>query len=215
MLPPLSDIWQMTIAEKKKVYGPARIEVGGTTPGAGEGPAPVRRPETIEPVGYHTKPASAYEELDHAYKARAWIDLTCLDETLAVLCVQKRKPFLGFCLTEYHLKLLSQRIVERIFARFQVEGDALYQAELMGQVEEKVGVDADSSPKAQAQAGAKRRVPTPKGPAKRRPRTPQTKGAQRKALAKRLAKLGDGDGDDDDEEVGDDDAEEPEDSAED
>jgi hypothetical protein len=203
-LPASADLWHLSVADKKKLYGSARMEVGGVTPGA-EGPAPVRKPESLEPVGFHTKPEKLWDELDHSYNVRAWIDLTCLDEALALMCVKKRKPYMGFCLTEFHLQMLSQKLVMKIFASFLQENDPLFQADLAAHIKPASRGGA---------AGAQGKRPTSKlgeeGAVKRRKRTPKSKDDQRKALQNRLQRLGGGKDQEDEEEEGKEEAEEEE-----
>ena len=92
---------------------------------------------------YWANSQQVYEEMDHAANAIGWVDLTCLDETLAMLCVRSQKPYLGFCPTEKHMHLLSERLDAMVFEAFQRVGDSLYE-ESMAYLVKPVGAPAPS-----------------------------------------------------------------------
>ena len=205
-LPDPKTLWLLPFGDKKKLYGHARMDVGGPTPGAEGSQAPQRFADSLEPVGYHTKPEHLYDELDVAYGAKGWLDLTALDETIALMCIKKRKPYFGCVLTQFHLEALTHRIMAKIIELFTVESSGITQPELIAKL------PASKQPKKAPKGVVKT---TPKKP--RRPRVAQTAAQQKASLKKRLKKLG---GDDDDEEEAeaedeDDDEEEPENSGED
>ena len=89
--------------QQKKLYGAARPDPKDYPEEKNAGCQPPRSDEQVEPVGYHSKPLTLYDELDHSYSIKAWIDLTALDESIALMCILKRKPYFGFALTDYHL----------------------------------------------------------------------------------------------------------------
>lgn len=208
-LPDPKSLWQMPFGDKKKLYGHARMDVGGPTPGAEGSQAPQRFADTLEPVGYHTKPEQLYEELDTAYGAKGWLDLTALDETIALMCIKKRKPYFGCVLTQFHLEALTHRIMAKIMELFTVESSGITQPELIAKLPAFKQLKNKTPPK----PGVKT-TPSKK---QRRSRVAKTAAQQKADLKKRLSKLG---GDDDDAEEpeaedGDDDEEEPENSGED
>ena len=196
-LPDPKSTWHMAFSDKKKLYGHARMDVGGPTPGA-EGAAPQRFADSLEPVGYHTKPEQLYDEIDSAYGAKGWLDLTALDETIALMCIKKRKPYFGCVLTQFHLEALTARILTKIMELFTIESSGLTQAELIAKLPTPTG-------KPRPKSGTKGQ---PKKP--RRQRTPKTAAQKKADLKKRLSKLG---GDDDD--GGEEEAEEEDDDEED
>ena len=71
-LPSGDDVWMDTFAQKKLIFGNARVAVGGRTPGYGVatgGPAASkgkkREEDDVEPVFYHSKPGDLFEEMVH------------------------------------------------------------------------------------------------------------------------------------------------------
>jgi len=116
--------------------------------------------------------------MDHAANAIGWVDLTCLDETLAMLCVRSQKPYLGFCPTEKHMHLLSERLDAMVFEAFQRVGDSLYE-ESMADLVKPVGAPAPSGSgagKRSAAAGDGSASGAPAKPGGTPPKTAAAKG---------------------------------------
>jgi hypothetical protein len=176
----------MPFDEKKKLYGPARLAVGGPTEGADDAKPRVRNNDDVEPVAYHAKPYALFEELDHGFQIKAWVDLTCLTEVLPMLCISKRKSYLGLCLTTAHVEMLSKRIVQSTFNAFFEEGHPLYQGDAAKLV---VTATAQAS-KRKVTPGVTPPVPNPSAPKKRRTRKPKTPDEKKSDLLQRLKKLG-------------------------
>ena len=83
-------LWQMTHTNKKVLYGAARTDNREPLPEGFADSNAERGLDKFEPVGFHAKPLVLYDELDQSYAIKAWIDLTALDEALALMCIQKR-----------------------------------------------------------------------------------------------------------------------------
>ena len=97
LLPTSDHSWQMTVGN---VYGAARPDPKDYPEEKNTGCQPPQRSdEQVEPVGYHSKPMTLYDELDHSYSIKAWIDLTALDESIALT------------VSYTHLTLPTKRIV--------------------------------------------------------------------------------------------------------
>lgn len=121
--------WKLPYKTKLQHYGDARIDVGGPSP-AGSKDDPIPKQDEAVPHCYHSLGSELYEELIHSYCVKGIIDLTCNDAILPEVCVRKRIPYLGVCLSDAHCKAIEERVGDRVFTKFQEEGD-LYQGELV------------------------------------------------------------------------------------
>ena len=152
-----------------------------------------RSDEQVEPVGYHSKPLALYDELDHSYSIKAWIDLTALDKSMALMCILKRKPYFGFTLTDYHLAELRKRLVKCTLAEFRNANSPLHQPEFSSAAGSQESIAGLRPRPDAANAG---------NAPKRRKRTPQSVDAKKAALEKRLVALAAGANDPAEEEEG-------------
>ena len=109
------------------IYGSSYVEVGGSIDGDDVKADPAPRATETVPLTYWANSSDAYDEMDHAASAVGWVDLTCLDDRLAMLCVRAQKPYLGFCPTENHMHILRERLDAVVFESFQKVGDSLYE----------------------------------------------------------------------------------------
>ena len=80
----------MAHTNKKLIYGAAQTDNKEQLPAGSEDSNAERGLDKLEPVGFHANPLVLYDELDQSYGIKAWIDLTALDEALALMCIQKR-----------------------------------------------------------------------------------------------------------------------------
>lgn len=125
-LPEVDTMWKLTIREKHDLHGKYRVAVGGRTPGEEEGPgrgAKRKALDSLEPVFWHSRPISLYQELRHSYRIVAWIDLAPGDGVLATACAKERVPYLGFTLTDTHAEQLKCRIVTALLESSFTEGE--------------------------------------------------------------------------------------------
>lgn len=176
--PANEEVWRVAHKEKTSIYGPSFVEVGGAVEGDDVKADPAPRPTDAVPLTYWANSQKVYEEMDHAANAIGWVDLTCLDETLAMLCVRSQKPYLGFCPTEKHMHLLSERLDAMVFEAFQRVGDSLYE-ESMADLVKPVGAPAPSGSgagKGSAAAGDGSAGGAPAKPGGTPPKTAAAKG---------------------------------------
>eukprot|EP00959_Pyramimonas_sp_CCMP1952_P280363 5860552-Pyramimonas_sp.AAC.1 len=124
-------MWSLSFKEKKEIYSSRRCEVGGQTPGITDDNKPAKvLDDDIQPVTWHGQPKSLYAELGHAPKAKAFVNLTSIDDVLAEHCIENNIPYVGFVFNECHRKALETRLAQRTFALMQDENSPLYQPKL-------------------------------------------------------------------------------------
>ena len=137
-VPNPAEAWQVTVAAKKKVYGPeGLVRPGGPDPllSAGQsaasadleaesGEAPSKKlrrtDDTIEPMTWHGTSDQAWDEILNIAGAnnplpKMVTELVATEDSLAFKCLQKKLPYLGICFSEYHRKLLRTRLAQRVF----------------------------------------------------------------------------------------------------
>ena len=225
VMPELANCWRETFKDKKKIFGSARIAVGGKGP---DDPVDVvkakREDSTLEPVFFHSNGEQLHEELLHSIAVNfnsvsGIVDFTPGDGNLAHLAVVHKMPYLGFCFTEQHADGLQKHLTRLVWADMQKEDSPLYQSGLVGileglaedgeeQEEGKEDTAKANQPKEKAKAKAKK-----KGKAKGKGKAAaKADPALSKALKKKINKhKKDAEDDLDDEEAATDE-EEPEDS---
>ena len=131
-LPDLQDnasTWHMTFKDKKQLYGEARILPSGRPEcdadliNSGVTRAvQARRDQDVEPVTYHGHHRVLWEELVHQVGPKGHlktvVDLTPLEPTLMMLCVEWKIPYIGICLTEHHRESVKRQLTKMVFAAF-------------------------------------------------------------------------------------------------
>ena len=141
VMPELSKCWRETFRDKKKIFGPARIAVGGKGPDDGVDVVKAKREDsTLEPVFFHSHGEQLHEELLHSIAVNfnsisGIVDFTPGDGSLAHLAVVHKIPYLGFCFTERHVEGLQKHLTRLVWADMQREGSPLYQSSLVGILE--------------------------------------------------------------------------------
>ena len=63
----------------------------------------------------------------HSYAVEGIVDLTANCGVAALCAVRQKKPYLGVCFSEEHLREMRHCVTKRTFAAFQKVGDKLYQ----------------------------------------------------------------------------------------
>ena len=163
--------WQVTEEEKKKLYGPFRIAVGGNTETApqesGKRPtykrAELRRKlhgdeaQQFEPLSYAGMPPEFYEDLIHVWTPKAVIDFTASDLTPAYTCLEKRVPYLGVCWTEAHVVAGYKHLAELVFEGMKKESSPLHDPKLCALVQ-KLDPSAKAAPKRTSKRAKKNKV---------------------------------------------------------
>ena len=159
-LPDLSSVWQLTLAQKKKLYGTARILPGGPAPVAAKEAASVkpRVDSTLEPVSFHGSAIMLWEELLNTIaviKPRSpipcIIDLTLGDATLACLAVELGIPYLGVAFNNDHADAARIRLKQHVFKLFMNPKSPLYKPDLCATLQLPKN---SGTPAASADAGA-------------------------------------------------------------
>ena len=142
-VPSPDDQWQLKFEHKKRLFGAARVAVGGRTPGTGaavgesmRGKSTNRGAEDMEPVMYHAKGEKIDEELLWMLDTKAKpigliIDGTPGDAGLAHIAAKKRIPYFGHCFTEEHATQSRSQVHKLVFQDFQTEGNPLYKPALV------------------------------------------------------------------------------------
>ena len=162
-IPATEDVWQETFANKKLIFGAARVAVGGRD-GMSlkevmdedeeiEGvkkvkdvkevkKAFVRNDADLEPVCFHGHGQHLTEEVMRTLVKREMIkgvvDQTPGDGELAHLCITRRIPYIGFPLTDSHMTRLMGHLQNRVWKDMKTEGSEMYEVglvEIMGQAE--------------------------------------------------------------------------------
>ncbi|CAE7232863.1 hsdFM [Symbiodinium sp. CCMP2592] len=129
------ELWQLSVEEKLAIYGKYRMAVGGRTPGedpdqsAGRGCGKPRT--TVEPVFWHGRPEIMYQEMVSSYGFTALIDCQAADGVLASLAATERLPYIGFCLTETHLKKLQEVVVFRVLKEMARPNSKVHESKLV------------------------------------------------------------------------------------
>ena len=110
------------------------MQVGGKTPnsdpdqGAGRGCGKPRT--TVEPVFWHARPEVLYQEMLASYNLCSIIDCQAADGGLATLAATERVPYIGFCLTESHLKAVQEVIIGRVLKEMARPNSKVYESKL-------------------------------------------------------------------------------------
>jgi hypothetical protein len=166
VLPPPERQWCTTWANKKLIFGPHLIEVGGKL----EVDAPEhkrkkpRMDDTIEPVFFHSLPERFWTEVLEAFNIAGVIDLCAGEGTCALAAYRRNLPYVGICFTDQHVAHLHLHLEKTIFSCMTSETDPLYDVRF-AQALTVVGKAAESS-------GATQPTPTLTQTLKRRRTTP-------------------------------------------
>jgi len=155
-MPSLTDTtetWQMTVADKKKVYPQcARILPGGPTPGttadSNKAVPHVRKDTDIEPVTFHGPDYKLIEDLFHQVGSKGHIkgviDLTSTEDTVALVCLNWKIPLLAFVFSDWHGQQLKLRIQQKLFMKstqYMNGKNPLYNPALAAVLNPKVAAD--------------------------------------------------------------------------
>lgn len=94
-----------------------------------------------KPVFYHSLPGILADEMVHSYDLLSVIDLTASDGSWALACIRAKRPYVGVCFTEFHVKALRERLQHLVLLAMKDETDSLYQPSfadaLNGKINEK------------------------------------------------------------------------------
>ena len=110
--------------------------------------------------------------------ATAWIDLTAMDPTLAVVAVASRTPYIGVMLNEKHQEWFEGQVADRVFQSMQDPQNPFYKPHLAAIVAAAANMTTPSpAPKGQ---------PSPTGKAKAQAKAKTKTKAKAKDLASKL-----------------------------
>jgi hypothetical protein len=126
--PSLDDAWQLTIRQKKQLYGDARTT--SEPDPQSNGKHPTKRDDESEPVNWWAMPANLYDEILYRFNTKAVIDLCPSSDSLPILCIENGLMYLGLCFTDAHMDHLKRRLASAVFAKYTTEGSPLYQPSL-------------------------------------------------------------------------------------
>jgi hypothetical protein len=161
--------WNLTFKDKKLLFGPRGIiPVGGkgnvsetvdAEPGEDDRP---RDDSTVEPVFFHSLPINFWDDTIDAMGAKAVIDLTASDSSLALSCIQAGIPYVGCVFSRFHADKLRARLAEQVLTAATDQHNPLFDPSLVQALFDK------AAPKGKAKANAKGK-PKKKAKAKARP----------------------------------------------
>lgn len=87
--------------------------------------------DSIEPGFPHAGPFELDGETSHAWPAVAHLNLTVGPSFRALLCCDAKRPYLGVCLTDTHIKAVYKYLESAVFNNMQTGGHALDQPGLV------------------------------------------------------------------------------------
>ena len=139
-------IWKMSIGEKKRLYGAARLVPSGAPPSSADNNESAteepkqkkpRTDATVEPVSFFGMTTKLAEDILHQCgnitdpKAiQCVIDLTPGDGTFGSLCLARGIPYLAIALTEFHRTSLLHRLEQSVFHAYLNIDSPLHQPAL-------------------------------------------------------------------------------------
>ncbi|CAE7822139.1 unnamed protein product [Symbiodinium sp. CCMP2592] len=129
VLPPDSELWQLTFAEKKALYGSARTAVGGATAGHDPASAGKREEHGLEPFCFHSMPVMLFKELlDVDLRTTVLLDWTAGDGQCAQACLESKVSYVGVCFTDAHKEKLYERLAHIVMRGMRQEGNQFFDA---------------------------------------------------------------------------------------
>ncbi len=130
-MPSFENLWREKFVDKKRMFGDARMAVGGKLEGATR--PDKRSNDDLEPVFYHSMTEDIMSELVHACSPRApalVVDLTPGQGTVALYCIRHRLPCVCFAHTNAHAKGLTAWLTKQVFELMKDEASEIYEAGL-------------------------------------------------------------------------------------
>lgn len=129
------DLWEMTVGEKKKLYGAARVNVGSGGEKASDNDGP-RNDAKKEPAFYLSFPVSFYESLFTTWGVKAVINLCGGEGNAEVACCELGIPVVSVTFTEEHSAMLYSRIESKVFQKTQCRDSRLFEKRLKAVIDE-------------------------------------------------------------------------------
>jgi len=171
VIEPIDDVWQLPFGMKKKMYGKARVPVGGKSKkgddsstasddGGIDEVTVKRNDDVLEPAFFRGMPYKLCVEMIKSWNLTGIIHTSAGDMEMAVAAVEAGVIYTGICLTELHVELGYARLEERVWELMQTEGNRIYSPQLA------VALKSEKAKKAQATTPP----PNPKKKAKAAPK---------------------------------------------
>ena len=93
-----------------------------------------RTDKTVEPVTFHGTPRMTWDEIlniagGNSAMPRLVVELVATDETLAMICLEKKVPYMGSCFNGYHRDMLRNRCAQKVFQSMQATDSPFSTAE--------------------------------------------------------------------------------------
>ena len=129
------DLWEMTVGEKRKLYGAARVNVGSGGEKASDNDGP-RNDAKKEPAFYLSFPVSFYESLFTTWGVKAVINLCGGEGNAEVACCELGIPVVSVTFTEEHSDMLYSRIESKVFQKTQCRDSRLFEKRLKAVIDE-------------------------------------------------------------------------------
>ena len=159
---PAAETWTTTYENKKAIYGSAKIFGSDAASSSDAENKEERKASDVEPVFYNYLPMGLYANHLSSYSISGVLDLTSGQGELAKASLERRVPYVGFCLSESHCVQLKSELVRWLKGRMATEGSSFYSAE-WAKAAGQTGAVGQPQPKTQAQVKA---FPGPRGPRK-------------------------------------------------
>ncbi len=119
------DIWSQMAKVQSRVGGPA-------PPGSEK---LERKPESVEPVSFHSLTAKFWGEMIHSHSIAAVCDLAAGPGYVAEASVLERVPYFGLVQTDVHMRVVRSYLFARMWAQMQKMGSLYYEPELVALLE--------------------------------------------------------------------------------
>ena len=118
----------MPAKDKKAIWGPHRLSVGGATPDDASTNATA---ETLEPVCFHGLPATFYKDVFEAHSVSGICDLTVGGATATEAALALKLPYFGVCPTELHALKTMDFLADRMLAMMTDQTSHFYDPEMV------------------------------------------------------------------------------------
>jgi len=115
--------------DKKAIWGPHRLSVGGTTPPDDASAAAAT--EASEPVCFHGLPAAFYKDVFEAHSVSGICDLTVGGATATEAALALKLPYFGVCPTELHALKAMDFLADRMLTMMTDQASNFYDPEMV------------------------------------------------------------------------------------
>ena len=141
-----ADLWELTVGEKTKLYGTARVNVGSGGEKATDNDGP-RNDAKKEPAFYLSFPVAFYESLFSTWGIKAVINLCAGEGNAEVACCELGIPIVSVTHTEDHVTMLYNRIESKVFQKTQCRESRLFEKRLKAVIDDESKTNTELKPK--------------------------------------------------------------------